>query len=146
MTLARAAISDRGVSVKVQLSEKLPQILGDRVQLQQVILNLIMNAVEAMSEVGEGSRALLISTDEAEPGAVLVAVSDSGPGLPRANLERIFDAFYTTKLSGLGMGLSICRSIVAAHGGRLWATPNQPRGAVFCVMLPIAEGPLENSE
>ena len=82
---------------------------------------------------------MLISTSEAESGGVLVAVSDSGPGLPPANLERIFEAFYTTKASGLGMGLSICRSIVEAHGGRLWATPNEPRGAVFCMMLPIGE-------
>jgi signal transduction histidine kinase len=113
--------------------------LGDRVQLQQVVLNLIMNAIEAMSEVDEGSRALLISTGEAEQGAVLVAVSDSGPGLPQAYPERIFDAFYTTKPSGLGMGLSICRSIVEAHGGRLWAEPNQPRGAVFYMLLPIGD-------
>jgi Histidine kinase-, DNA gyrase B-, and HSP90-like ATPase len=103
-----------------------------------------MNAIEAMSEVREGSRELLISTSEAESGSVLVAVSDSGPGLPHANPERIFDAFYTTKLSGLGMGLSICRSIVEAHGGRLWATPNEPHGAVFCMVLPIGEKSLES--
>jgi len=106
--------------------------------LQQVILNLIMNAIEAMSEITEGSRELLITTD-AEADGVLVAVSDSGPGLPQANRERIFEAFHTTKASGLGMGLSICRSIVEAHGGRLWATPNEPHGAIFCMMLPIGE-------
>jgi PAS domain S-box-containing protein len=139
MTLARAAVSEHGVSVNMQLSEGLPTVLGDRVQLQQVILNLIMNAIEAMSETGEGSRALLIGTSEAEQGAVLVAVSDSGPGLPQAYPERIFDAFYTTKPSGLGMGLSICRSIVEAHGGRLWAAPNQPRGAVFYMLLPAGD-------
>ena len=82
---------------------------------------------------------MLISTSEIELGGVLVAVSDSGPGLPPANLARIFEPFYTTKSSGLGMGLSICRSIVEAHGGRLWATPNQPNGAVFRVMLPVGE-------
>jgi PAS domain S-box-containing protein len=129
MTLARAAVSDHGVLVKMQLSDGLPHIPGDRIQLQQVILNLVMNAVEAISEVTEGSRELLISTSEAESGSVLVAVSDSGPGLPQANLDRLFEAFYTTKASGLGMGLSICRSIVEAHGGRLWATPNEPHGA-----------------
>jgi signal transduction histidine kinase len=139
MILARAAMSEHGVLAKMRLPEGLPSILGDRVQLQQVILNLIMNAIEAMSEVKEGSRDLVISTSEAESDGVLVAVSDSGPGLPPANLARIFEAFYTTKASGLGMGLSICRSIVEAHGGRLWATPNEPRGAVFFMMLPIKE-------
>ena len=144
MTLARAAVSGHGVLVKMRLSDGLPHILGDRIQLQQVILNLIMNAVEAMSEVSEGSRELLISTSEAESGRVLIAVSDSGPGLPQANLDRLFEAFYTTKASGLGMGLSICRSIIQNHGGRLWATPNEPRGAVFCMLLPIGGKSPEN--
>ncbi len=137
--LARAAMSDHCVLVKMKLSEALPRMLGDKVQLQQVILNLIMNAIEAMSEVKEGSRELLISSGRAGSDGVLVTVADSGPGLPHANPERIFEAFYTTKSSGLGMGLSICRSIVDTHGGRLWAMPNQPRGAVFCMMLPIGE-------
>jgi PAS domain S-box-containing protein len=144
MTLARAAVSEHGVSVDMQLSEDLPPILGDRVQLQQVILNLIMNAIEAMSEVVEGSRVLLIGTANGETDAVLVTVSDTGLGLPQVNPESIFGAFYTTKANGLGMGLSICRSIVEAHGGRLSATPNQPRGAVFCMMLPVGEKSLEN--
>lgn len=139
MTLARAAISEHGVSLKMQLSDGLPRISGDRIQLQQVILNLTMNAIEAMSEVGERSRDLLIITNKAAPDGVLVAVSDSGPGLPQANPERIFNAFFTTKSSGLGMGLSICRSIVEAHGGRLWAKPNQPHGAVFYMILPIGD-------
>src|SRR4051812_5750653 len=137
MTLTRVAISEHGISVKMQLSEDLPCILGDRVQLQQVILNLIMNAIEAMSELREESRELLISTDEDEPGSVVVAVSDSGAGLPQANPERVFEAFYTTKSSGLGMGLPICRSIVEAHGGRLRATVNVPRGAVFQFTVPV---------
>ena len=144
--LTRVPMSDNGVIAKMQLAEGLPPILGDRVQLQQVILNLIMNAIEAMSEVSEGSRELLISTSEVESDGVLVAVSDSGPGLPPANLAHIFEAFYTTKSSGLGMGLSICRSIVEAHGGRLWAAPNQPRGAAFFVMLPVGQKSLENLE
>jgi PAS domain S-box-containing protein len=146
MRLTRAAMSDNGILVKMQLSERLPPVLGDRVQLQQVILNLIMNAIEAMSEVSDGSRELQISTSEAESDSVLVAVSDSGPGLPPASAARIFEAFYTTKASGMGIGLSICRSIVEAHGGRLWATPNEPRGAIFCVMLPIEETSLEELE
>jgi signal transduction histidine kinase len=144
--LTRAAMSDHSVLAKMQLSEGLPTILGDRVQLQQVILNLMMNAIEAMSGVGEGSRELLVSTREVESGGVLVSVSDSGPGLPQANPEQLFEAFYTTKASGLGMGLSICRSIVEAHGGRIWATPNQPRGAVFSVTLPGRPSALENPE
>jgi PAS domain S-box-containing protein len=144
--LTRAAMSDHSVLVKMQLSEGLPHILGDRVQLQQVMLNLIMNAIEAMSEVRERSRELLISTSEAESGSVIVTVRDSGPGLPPASLARIFEAFYTTKTNGLGMGLSICRSIVEAHGGRLWAMPNEPQGAVFCMMLPIGEKSLEKLE
>jgi signal transduction histidine kinase len=146
MGLTRVATPEHGVSVAMQLSEGLPHILGDRVQLQQVILNLIMNAIEAMNEVSEGSRELLISTREVEPGGVLVAVSDSGPGLPPANLARIFEPFYTTKSNGLGMGLSICRSIVEAHGGQLWAAPNEPRGAVFCVMLPTGDETLGSPE
>jgi PAS domain S-box-containing protein len=146
MILARSAMSEHSVLVTMQLSEGLPPISGDRVQFQQVILNLIMNAIEAMSEVGEGSRELLISTSEAESGGVLVTVSDSGPGLPQADPERLFEAFYTTKASGLGMGLSICRSIIQNHGGRLWATPNQPRGAVFRMMLPVKESSLEKLE
>jgi signal transduction histidine kinase len=95
-----------------------------------------MNAVEAMSEVAGGPRELLIGSTAGLEG-VIVDVSDSGVGLPEANPERLFEAFYTTKASGLGMGLSICRSIVEAHGGRLWATPNEPRGAIFFVMLPV---------
>jgi PAS domain S-box-containing protein len=144
--LTRAAMSLNGVSAKMHLSETLPRISGDRVQLQQVILNLIMNAIEAMSEVSDRSRELLISTSVVESGSVLVTVSDSGPGLSPASLARIFEAFYTTKAAGLGMGLSICRSIVQAHGGRLWATPNEPHGAVFCLILPVEEKALGNRE
>jgi signal transduction histidine kinase len=103
------------------------------------MLNLVMNAIEAMGELAEGSRELTISTAHAGSDGVLVTIGDSGPGLPAGNSERIFEPFYTTKASGLGMGLSICRSIVEAHGGRLWAKPNEPRGAVFSMMLPVRE-------
>ena len=137
MGLTRVPMSDNGVLAKMQLTEGLPHILGDRVQLQQVILNLVMNAIEAMSDLGGGPRELLISTSKAEADSVLVAVSDTGPVLTQADLGRVFEAFYTTKPGGLGMGLSICRSIVEAHGGRLWATPNELQGAVFCLTLPI---------
>jgi PAS domain S-box-containing protein len=139
MGLARAAISERGILLTTQLSGGLPRILGDRVQLQQVTLNLIMNAIEAMSEVAKRSRELLISTSEAASGDVLVSVSDSGVGLPQTSPDRIFEAFHTTKSNGLGMGLSICRSIIDAHGGRLWAEPNVPYGAVFHFTVPVGE-------
>jgi len=135
--LTRSEMSKNGILTEMQLAKGLPRISGDRVQVQQVILNLIMNAIEAMREVREGPRELLISTNQVDPDTVLVAFRDSGPGLLQAAPERLFEAFYTTKPSGLGMGLSICRSIVEAHGGRLWAAPNEPRGAVFNLMLPI---------
>jgi C4-dicarboxylate-specific signal transduction histidine kinase len=136
IALTRGEVVKNGVSVQTQLAEGLPLIQGDRVQLQQVILNLIINAVEAMSGASEGSRELLISTRISESDGVLVLVRDSGPGLAPAGLERIFEAFYTTKPGGLGMGLSVCRSIIEAHGGRLWANPNVPQGAVFQFTVP----------
>jgi PAS domain S-box-containing protein len=138
--LTRGEAVKNGVSVRAQLANGLPLIHGDRVQLQQVVLNLIINAVEAMSGVSEGARDLLVSTGKAGSGGVLVAVIDSGPGLGSASLERLFDAFYTTKPSGLGMGLSICRSIIDAHGGRLWASAKVPQGAIFQFFLPEHQG------
>ena len=136
IVLTRGQVMKTGVSEQTKFAEGLRPIQGDRVQLQQVILNLIGNAVEAMSVVGEGSRKLLISTEEAEPDGVLVVVRDSGPGLAPASLRRLFDPFYTTKPGGIGMGLSICRSIVEAHGGHLWATNSVPHGAIFSFTLP----------
>jgi PAS domain S-box-containing protein len=134
--LTRNEVSKNGIRLQTKLAENLPAIQGDRVQLQQVMLNLIMNAVEAMSQMSDGQRELAISTG-IEAGSVLVAVRDSGPGLSEAAIERAFEAFYTTKSSGLGVGLSICRSIVEAHGGRLWAAANVPRGASFQFTVPI---------
>jgi PAS domain S-box-containing protein len=136
--LARNVVITNGVSVQTRLADGLFPIHGDRVQLQQVTLNLILNAVEAMGSVEAGPRELLISTEQDHTG-VLVAVRDSGPGIDSTHLERVFEAFYTTKPSGVGMGLSICRSIIDAHGGRLWAEANEPRGAVFQFTLPSAE-------
>jgi C4-dicarboxylate-specific signal transduction histidine kinase len=144
ITLTRNEMSKNRVLVQTRLADDLPSIWGDRVQLQQVILNLTMNAVEAMNEVGEEARELSISTNMVDPDGVLVAVSDTGPGLPECSAERIFEAFYTTKPNGLGMGLSICRSIVEAHGGRLWAAPSQPHGAAFCLTLPVEQKSLES--
>jgi PAS domain S-box-containing protein len=134
--LTRSEAMKNGVSAQTELVEGLPLVHGDRVELQQVILNLILNAIEAMSETSEEPRELLITTEKAESGDLLVAVRDSGPGLAPGALENLFKAFYTTKPGGMGMGLSICRSIIEAHGGRLWASANTPRGAVFQFTLP----------
>jgi signal transduction histidine kinase len=134
--LTRSEAVKNGVSVQTELADGLPLTQGDRVQLQQVMLNLIVNAVEATSGVSEGSRELLISTRKAEPSGVRVAVRDTGPGLTPAALEHLFEPFHTSKPNGLGLGLSICRSIIEAHGGRLWASANVPRGAVFQFTLP----------
>ena len=137
IALTRGEVVKNGVSVQTQLAEGLPLIQGDRVQLQQVILNLITNAVQAMSAVSEGARELLISTAKDASGGVLVAVRDSGPGLNPESFARLFDAFYTTKPGGMGMGLSICRSIVEAHGGRIWASVTAAPGTVLQCILPV---------
>jgi C4-dicarboxylate-specific signal transduction histidine kinase len=145
IVLGRSAVIKNRVSVQTQLADGLPHVSADRVQVQQVVLNLILNAVEAMSLVKKGRRELTISTERHQAGGILVAVRDSGPGLDPSHLERVFDAFYTTKSSGMGMGLSICRSIIDAHRGRLWAEANEPRGAIFQFTLPNAENKLRNS-
>jgi PAS domain S-box-containing protein len=135
IALTRTEAAENNASVRTQLAEGLPHIRGDRVQLQQVLLNLIINAIEAMRDVGEGERELLISSRN-DPDGVSVEVRDSGPGFAPAALERVFEAFYTTKPGGLGLGLSICRSIIEAHNGQLWASPNVPRGAIFRFTAP----------
>ncbi|MCA1491469.1 AAA family ATPase [Ensifer sp. NBAIM29] len=137
IALTRSEVLRQGVSLRSEFAKNLRPVEGDRVQLQQVVLNLIMNAIEAMSSVDEGERELLISTETAASGGVTVGVRDSGPGLDPQCMDRLFEAFYTTKSSGMGMGLAICRSIIEAHGGRLWAAGNEPRGAVFQFTLPI---------
>ncbi|HTJ58900.1 MAG TPA: AAA family ATPase [Devosiaceae bacterium] len=134
--LTRAEAAESGVSVRTELAQGLPPVQGDRVQLQQVILNLIINAIEAMSGLSDGPRELLIGAGWAEPNGVLVTVRDSGPGLSPGALDSLFEAFHTTKPSGLGLGLSISRSIVEAHGGRLWASANLPRGTMFQFTVP----------
>jgi NO-binding membrane sensor protein with MHYT domain len=140
IALTHGELAKNGVSLQTQLASGLPLVEGDRVQLQQVILNLTVNAIEAMNEVSDGSRDLLISTSLDTPGEVTITVRDSGRGLKPETLERLFEPFYTTKPTGMGMGLSICRSIAETHGGRLWATANVPRGASFHLSLP-AHGP-----
>jgi PAS domain S-box-containing protein len=135
VALTRTQAANNSVSVQTQLAQDLPRIQGDRVQLQQVLLNFVINAIEAMRDVGEEERELLISSRN-EPDGVSVEVRDSGPGFAPAALERVFEAFYTTKPGGLGLGLSICRSIIEAHNGRLWASANVPRGAIFGFIAP----------
>jgi len=145
ITLAQGAIIKNRVSVQTRLTEGPSHVQADCVQMQQVVLNLILNAVESMSSVEAGPRELLISTEQNQTGDVHVAVRDSGPGIDPEHLERVFEALYTTKSSGMGMGLSICRSIIDAHAGRLWADVNEPRGAVFQFTLPSAEKELMSS-
>ena len=139
LLLARTAITENEVSVRTRFAEGPLAAYGDRVQLQQVVLNLILNAVEAMASVEERARQLLISTEQSRADEVLVTIRDFGPGIEPDHLERVFEAFYTTKSNGVGMGLSICRSIISAEGGRLWAEANKPRGAVFLFTLPNGE-------
>jgi C4-dicarboxylate-specific signal transduction histidine kinase len=139
IALTRSEMQRHGISLQTKLTNGLPRVWGDQVQLQQVILNLIMNAIEAMSDVSDASRELLIGSSVTTPDAVTVAVRDTGPGLKAESVDHLFDAFYTTKPAGLGMGLSICRSITEAHGGRLWATANAPRGTVFQFVLPLQQ-------
>jgi signal transduction histidine kinase len=134
--LARGELTKHRITVRTALDERVELLEGDRVQLQQVILNLVMNAVEAMKVTSEGAREVNIST-QAQPRVALVTVQDSGPGFAPEALDRVFDPFYTTKSAGLGLGLSICRSIIETHGGRLSAKPNPVRGATFEFSLPL---------
>jgi PAS domain S-box-containing protein len=137
LTLAHSEVRRHRVSVRTELATGLLPLLGDRIQLQQVILNLVMNGMEAMSSVADRPRELLIESATHEPQSIFVAVRDSGIGLDAQTLDRIFDAFYTTKPEGMGMGLSISRTIIEAHGGRLWATPHAGPGATFQFTLPM---------
>ena len=136
IALTRAEAEKNSVSLRTQLADNLPPVEGDRIQFQQVTLNLVVNAIEAMSAVDEGTRELTISSGKDDSGDVLISVCDSGPGVAAEDVERVFEPFYTTKAAGMGMGLSICRSIVEAHGGRLWVTANVPRGAAFRFTVP----------
>ncbi len=134
--LGQSEVQRNHVALETQLSDDMPLVFADRIQLQQVMLNLMMNAIEAMTQVA-GPRELLISSGADDSKGVVVVVRDSGPGLDSKSLERLFEPFYTTKPQGMGMGLAICRSLIEAHGGRLWATTNAPHGAVFQFTLPI---------
>jgi PAS domain S-box-containing protein len=137
LALARSEVQRHGVALETQLSKDVPLLRGDRIQLQQVLLNLVMNAIEAMSGVSTGPRTLRVSSECVAATEVVIAVGDSGPGLEPQRFERVFEAFYTTKQHGLGLGLAISRRIIEAHGGRLWATANVPQGAVVQFTVPI---------
>jgi C4-dicarboxylate-specific signal transduction histidine kinase len=144
VALTRGEAEKHSVSVRMQLADDLPLVEGDRVQLQQVMLNLVVNAIEATSTVDQGRRELTVSTGEDDSGSVLVAVLDSGPGIAPQHIERLFEAFYTTKAAGMGMGLSICRSIVEAHGGRIWVSAIVPHGAAFKFTVPVCRACLNS--
>jgi PAS domain S-box-containing protein len=138
IALVQRELTSHQASLRMELASALPMILGDRVQLQQVIINLVMNGAEAMQSVTDRPRELVIQSCQAETQQVLVSVADCGVGISAENADRVFNAFFTTKSSGMGMGLSICRSIIDAHGGRLWATTCEPRGALFQFTIPAA--------
>jgi len=135
--LVQRELISHQILLPIELAPALPTILGDRVQLQQVIINLTMNGIEAMQSVTDRPRELMIRSRQDEKQQVLVSVTDCGVGISAENVDRLFNAFFTTKPSGMGMGLSICRSIVEAHGGRLWATANVPHGATLQFTLPV---------
>jgi signal transduction histidine kinase len=131
IALVRHEALRHGVAIRPQLAPAMPMVRGDRIQLQQVIINLVINSVQAMAAITDRERVLFIRTQRQDPGQVLVAVEDAGVGIEPGNADRLFNAFYTTKTDGLGMGLSICRSIIDAHGGRVWASRNTGPGMTF---------------
>ena len=139
LTLVRTEVERYNVLLQVRLSDGLPSVLSDRIQLQQVVLNLLVNAIEAMRECKDRQRSLLVSSRKNGSDTILITVRDTGPGLAPEDLDRVFEAFHTTKAEGMGMGLAICRSIIMAHDGRLWATNDPSRGAVFQFTLPALE-------
>jgi C4-dicarboxylate-specific signal transduction histidine kinase len=140
MTLLKREALLRGVSIDVELDAHLPRVVGDRVQLQQVVLNLVLNAADAMADLEPESRKVIVRTEREDNGEARVAVRDFGTGLDEQSLHCVFEPFYTTKPEGLGMGLAICRSIVEAHGGRLRASNNPDRGATFMFTIPVSRG------
>jgi C4-dicarboxylate-specific signal transduction histidine kinase len=136
LTLLRGDLGRQGILVETRLGADLPEIVASRVQLQQVMLNLFINAAEAMRSTTDRDRVLRVTSDRQEPPGILIAVDDTGPGIEPENIERIFKPFYTTKSEGMGMGLAICRSIVEAHGGHLFATPGRSCGLALHIALP----------
>jgi C4-dicarboxylate-specific signal transduction histidine kinase len=137
--LIQSEVVKNGVTARMELAEPLPHIQGDRVQLQQVMLNLMINSIQAMSDLAGEERELHVTTALIASEGVRVAVRDSGPGFSAEKLQRLFAPFYTTKPNGMGMGLSICRSIIEDHGGRLWASRIDPQGALFQFTIPVTQ-------
>ncbi|MGZ5081648.1 MAG: sensor histidine kinase, partial [Usitatibacter sp.] len=136
--MVRFDANARGVALEMSPATPVPLVMGDRVQLQQVLLNLIMNAIEALPSWNGGSKQVLVGVEPLGTDEVRVSVRDTGPGLAPGQRERIFDMFYTTKPRGLGLGLAISRSIIENHGGRLWASPDEGPGGTFQFALPVA--------
>jgi signal transduction histidine kinase len=136
ITLLRSELQRRRVILREELGDEIPPVAGDRVQLQQVIITLLRNAFEAMSSINDRPRQLVIRTEREEDDRVRLSVQDAGVGFKLQDEERLFDAFYTTKSGGMGTGLSVSRSIIESHHGRLWATPNDGRGATFSFSIP----------
>jgi C4-dicarboxylate-specific signal transduction histidine kinase len=135
LLLAQDDLATHQVTLRTELSDDVPEVLADRVQLQQVLLNLIVNGAEAMASVTDRERVLRVSSDIHETDGVIITVADSGPGIDPKDIKQVFEPFFTTKASGMGMGLAICKSIVESHGGRLWMTPLDPRGTAFHVAM-----------
>ena len=136
VALVQREVVHHRIALQLRVASGLPPVLGDRVQLQQVLINLVINAIQAMADIGDNPREVLIASREDKEGHVVVAVQDCGPGIDPANANRLFEAFFTTKSNGMGMGLSICRSIIEDHGGQLWASSNAGHGATFQFSLP----------
>ena len=138
LNLVNGELASHRILLRKELCNKLPSVMTERVQIQQVFVNLIMNAIEAMSSVSDRERVLIVKSEAFQSDYVLITLQDSGTGIDPEHMDRIFDAFFTTKDRGMGMGLSICRSIAESHGGQLWASPNNPHGTSFYVKLPTA--------
>ena len=137
LSIVHGEMESQEVTLQVELPDEIPEIVADRMQLQQVLLNLFTNAIEAMGSVPDRARRLSVKSEIHDIDGVLITVKDTGPGIDPLNMDRVFDAFFTTKSHGMGMGLSICRSIIEAHGGRLWAAPANPHGSIFFLALPV---------
>ncbi len=140
LKLLRSELIDRGVAVRTELASSLPILQGDRVELQQVLINLITNACDAMADMPSGARALTIRTGPGGNDCVLISVCDTGPGIEEGKLEQVFEPFFSSKINGVGLGLSVCRTIINAHGGKLWAGQHAGGGAAFHLMLPVSPG------